>query len=133
MSYLMMEITNWDRGLICSEPSTSEVCRQFNLAAEDLDEDFGVIRMGAETKSYVVMASVEAAKKMLHALAMMQSPNPYIRLNYSIFDSHPSRSPMLPDRPHLQEVRQNIWIREKGASIPFGFLPLANNAPLIPR
>ena len=85
MTYLMMEITNWDRGMICSEPSTSEVCRQFNLAAEDLDEDFGVIRMGAETKSYVVMASVEAAKKMLaaHVDNTVEGKGPFVKGPYS--------------------------------------------------
>lgn len=63
MSYLMMEIKGWDRGAICKEPTVSDVNKQFNLAAGDIDENFGVIRLDAD--NYVVMASVEAAKKML--------------------------------------------------------------------
>jgi len=64
MSYVMMTIKNWQRGDATVMPSTSDVCAQFNLAADDIDTNFGVIPMGSET-DFVVMASVEAAKKML--------------------------------------------------------------------
>ncbi len=83
MSYAMMNIHGWDRGDTAAEPDVSDVREQFNLAAQDIDEEFGVIRIAE--KDYIVQVSVEAAKKMLaqHVDNTVAGKGPFVKGLYS--------------------------------------------------
>ncbi len=65
MPYLKMTISDWDRGEAADEPTVKDVCETFNLAAVDIQREFGVVAM--EPGRYTVMVTAAGAKKMLAA------------------------------------------------------------------
>jgi len=83
MSYLMMKITNWDRGNATVQPRAETVTKQFNLKASDIDRNFGVVGIGPD--QFVVMVTPDAAKQMLaqHVDNTIKGKGPFVEGPFS--------------------------------------------------
>lgn len=78
MPDMMMTIKCWDRGEAAAEPTIEEVGKVFNLAAGEIDPNFGVIPLGPQ--EHAVMVTPDAAKKMLavHVDNTVKGKGPFV-------------------------------------------------------